>query len=367
MPGDSAGSVMENRLMQLLERMALNDSNKVNFKVPKPGVFDLDDAKPLVDYFVTFEKYCAIKYGSADKDTWSPVLEKFLKGDIKNAYDTMGGSGLPFEEMKRKQFIDITKGDSESLDTFSLRLEKLSRKAFPKYEPLAFKQTLTDKFMACLSKDLRKAVRAATVREDFNQITYEQLVVLTIKIDLDTEIVKVENVKINVVEAVTPIVEVEAVSRSNSTNVSLRPNGAINKIVCSHCKRERHLVDQCWLLHPELQPQRGARGGVNGNNFNTSNRTCFTCNQLGHMARDCPLNARANNNANNQVSRATVPPTNVGNNNMMCIACGANGADFHLLKDCSMMKAWFGTANQRGPPRANVAAIGKPTVDNSLN
>ena len=70
----------------------------------------------------------------------------------------------------------------ESIDDFSLRLEKLARKAFSDFEEKAFNQTLRTKFMSCLPNTLRVAVRAALVREDASKLAFGDLVLLTKKV-----------------------------------------------------------------------------------------------------------------------------------------------------------------------------------------
>ncbi|CAF2070486.1 unnamed protein product, partial [Rotaria magnacalcarata] len=371
---DQAIIDLTQRMMKLMDEFNLASSSKVHFKALKPGVYSIDDTISLEDFLVKFEKYCAIKFGLGDEDSWSSALGELLTGEIKNAYTNMSGSNVKYRKLKEvllkrfeinadrkelflKQFESMKRLSGESIDDFSLRLEKLARKAFSDFEEKAFNQTLRTKFMSCLPNTLRVAVRAALVREDASKLSFVELVLLTKKVEIDVEVVEIEEVvKHEPVPAIIPV-EVEAVTG----NVSLRPNGT--KRSCTHCKRDGHLMTTCWLLHPDLKVQRSQNSRAN----NDTVRTCFRCNLPGHFANVCP-NARVAIAPPQSAGTVAIPsqivsPPQQLNNNMMCIGCGKSGADFHLLPKCPVMIAWWGNAPTVRANSSRVAAIEEAGAD----
>ena len=265
------------------------------------------------------------------------------------------------KELFLKQFENMKRLSGESIDDFSLRLEKLARKAFSDFEEKAFNQTLRTKFMSCLPNTLRVAVRAALVREDASKLAFVELVLLTKKVEIDVEVVEIEEVvKHEPVPAIIPV-EVEAVTG----NVSLRPNGT--KRSCTHCKRDGHLMTTCWLLHPDLKVQRSQNSRANTDTV----RTCFRCNLPGHFANVCP-NARVAIAPPQSAGTVAIPnqivsPPKQFNNNMMCIGCGKSGAEFHLLPKCPVMIAWWGNAPTVRANSSRVAAIEEAGIEENLN
>ncbi|CAF2019310.1 unnamed protein product, partial [Rotaria magnacalcarata] len=368
---DQAIIDLTQRMMKLMDDFNLASSNKVHFKALKPGVYSIDDTISLEDFLIKFEKYCAVKFGLGDEDSWSSALGELLAGEIKNAYTNMSGSNVKYRELKEvllkrfeinadrkelflKQFENMKRLSGESIDDFSLRLEKLARKAFSDFEEKAFNQTLRTKFMSCLPNTLRVGVRAALVREDASKLSFVELVLLTKKVEIDVNVIEVEEVvKHEPIAAIIPA-EVEAVTG----NVSLRPNGV--KRSCTHCKRDGHLITTCWLLQPHLK--------ISQNNRATNNtvRTCFRCNLPGHFANVCP-NARVAMVPPHSAGTVTIPsqivnPPQQFNNNLRCIGCGKTGAEFHLLPKCPVMISWWGNAPTSRANSSGVAAIEEANV-----
>ena len=373
---DQAIIDLTQRMMKMMDDFNLASSNKVHFKALKPGVYSIDDTISLEDFLIKFEKYCAIKFGIGDEDSWSSALGELLTGEIKNAYTNMSGSNVKYRKLKEvllkrfeinadrkelflKQFENMKRLSGESIDDFSLRLEKLARKAFSDFEEKAFNQTLRTKFMSCLPNTLRVGVRAALVREDASKLSFVELVLLTKKVEIDVNVIEVEEVvKHEPIAAIIPA-EVEAVTG----NVSLRPNGV--KRSCTHCKRDGHLITTCWLLQPHLK--------ISQNNRATNNtvRTCFRCNLPGHFANVCP-NARVAMVPPHSAGTVAIPsqivnPPQQFNNNLRCIGCGKTGAEFHLLPKCPVMISWWGNAPTSRANSSGVAAIEEANVNEPLN
>ena len=366
---DQAIIDLTQRMMKMMDEFNTASSNKVQFKALKPGMYSIDDAISLEDFLTKFEKYCSVKFGTSDEDSWSSALGELLVGDIKNAYTNMSGGNAKYRKLKElllkrfeidadrkelflKQFEIMERLSGESIDDFSLRLEKLARKAFSDFEEKAFNQTLRIKFMSCLPNTLRVGVRAALVREDASKLAFGDLVLLTKKVEINIDIVEVEEVKMKPSAISTLPVEIETVANNK---LSFRPNG--EKRQCTHCRREGHLAITCWLLHPELKKNQVSRNNI-------TVRTCFRCNLPGHLANVCPNNAinyrQGLTMASPQcagavaIPRPMVDPPQQINNNLMCIGCGKKGAEFHLINKCPIMISWI---NKSAATKSNSSKV----------
>ncbi|CAF2025527.1 unnamed protein product [Rotaria magnacalcarata] len=369
---DQAIIDLTQRMMKMMDDFNTASGNKVHFKALKPGIYSVDDAISLEDFLTKFEKYCSVKFGTSDEDSWSSALGELLVGDIKNAYTNMSGGNAKYRKLKElllkrfeidadrkelflKQFEVMERLSGESIDDFSLRLEKLARKAFSDFEEKAFNQTLRIKFMSCLTNTLRVGVRAALVREDASKLAFDDLVLLTKKVEINVNIVEVEEVKIKPSPILPLPIGIEAVANSK---LSFRPNG--EKRQCTHCKREGHLALTCWLLHPEFKKSQSSRNNI-------TVRTCFRCNLPGHLANFCPNNAinyrQGLTIASPQSAGAVAipiplvdPPQQI-NNNLMCIGCGKKGAEFHLINKCPIMISWLNKTATTNTNSSRVATI----------
>ncbi|CAF2210927.1 unnamed protein product [Rotaria magnacalcarata] len=373
---DQAIIDLTTRMMKMMDDFNIASSNKIHFKALKPGIYSIDDAISLEDFLKKFESYCALKFGVGDQDSWSSALGELLVGEIKNAYTNMSGSNVKYCKLKElllkrfemnadrkelflKQFEVMKRLSGESIDDFSLRLEILARKAFSDFEEKAFNQTLRTKFMGCLPNALRVAVRAALVREDASKLSFIELVLLTKKVEIDINVIEVEEVTKHEPAAALVPVEVEAVAG----NISLRPNGI--KRTCTHCKRDGHLLNNCWLLHPHLKRSQSNRAS------NDTVRTCFRCNLPGHFANVCP-SARVAIAPPQSAGTVAIPGTTINppqqmSNSLMCVGCGKSGADFHLLPKCPVMISWWGNVPTSRSNTPRVAAIEQNNVERNLN
>ncbi|CAF4360696.1 unnamed protein product, partial [Rotaria magnacalcarata] len=346
-------------------QIAMLSLGKNKFKVPEPEPFDLDGGVSLDEFFLSFEDYCADLYGDNKKDAWSPVLKKFLEGEVKDAYIGLKGGNLKWEFLKttlKTQFADtiqrtnnykrifsaLAKKDNESILAFSIRITKVSKQAHPTYRFEELEDLTKGKFLETLPADISEKMSIALVNTDLTTAKYSGLVSMAERFEAlapKTNIVEVTNTtKTVVLGAAEPALNVQAVT-------SLRPNGgAIPKLVCSHCNKPNHSQDRCWTLNPQLKPNNNRgnnynnnsrgnpRGGYNNNrgasnNNPNSNRKCYTCNDYGHLANACP----------SRQQNVNIPPPNfqnraqnaaVFNTNRQCNICGVSGVNFHAWQQC---------------------------------
>ncbi|CAF4291117.1 unnamed protein product [Rotaria magnacalcarata] len=346
-------------------QIAMLSAGKNKFKVPEPEPFDLDGGVSLDEFFLSFEDYFADLYGDNKKDAWSPVLKKFLEGEVKDAYMGLKGGNLKWEFLKttlKTQFADtiqrtnnykrvfsaLAKKENESILAFSIRITKVSKQAHPTYRFEELEDLTKGKFLETLPADISEKMSIALVNTDLTTAKYSCLVSMAERFEAlapKTNIVEVTNTtKTIVLGAAEPALSVQAVT-------SLRPNGvAMPKLVCSHCNKPNHSQDRCWTLNPQLKPNNNRgnnynsnsrgnpRGGYNNNrgasnNNPNNNRKCYTCNDYGHLANACP----------SRQQNVNIPPPNfqkraqnaaVFNTNRQCNICGVSGVNFHAWQQC---------------------------------
>ncbi|OMJ65135.1 hypothetical protein SteCoe_39143 [Stentor coeruleus] len=93
-------------------------------------------------------------------------------------------------------------------------------------------------------------------------------------------------------------------------------------VTCENCNKRGHMLQNCpghnfaSNYNGGNQRHRGnsrGRGGRGGRGGNRNSKTCYNCNELGHLFKDCPLN-----------------------NQKACLNCQQLG---HIASDCSYKKA----------------------------
>lgn len=123
-----------------------------NLKLPREAVppvrFDLRSGVSLKRFLEQYERYFDTKYEGTERDK-SQLLERFLQGSVKDAYDAIGGSQLKYAKLKPKmldwydtervgarqrkfnEFQSCQMRSSDSLTVYAMRLESTALKAFP--------------------------------------------------------------------------------------------------------------------------------------------------------------------------------------------------------------------------------------------
>ncbi|CAF4923955.1 unnamed protein product, partial [Rotaria socialis] len=355
-------------------------------KVPEPEPFDLDCGTTLPDFFVHFESYCTDLYGDTKKDAWSPVLKKFLEGEVKEAYIGLKGGNLKWALLKNtltKQFADtvqrtknfkiqfnaLKREDSETLLAFSIRVSRICECAHPNYGIEELADMTKSKFLEKLPCEVAEKMAIIMVDTELSAYEYSKLVTLAERFEMlcpKTVIVEAAD-KVGIKASEPSTCDVQAA-------VSLRPNGgALPKVVCTHCNKGGHTQDKCWTLHANLKPVRNTsarsnnnsdqnrnnsyrnnsnnnRGAQsNNNNQNNNGRKCYSCGVYGHFANACP-NKQYNPNIPQQQyvnippQYSNVPNQNrpqnaaVFNTNRECNICHAQGQNFHIWQQCPMVR-----------------------------
>lgn len=121
---------------------------KFSREVVPPCVFDVESDTPFKRFLSTYERYFDSKFEGTDRDR-SLQLGLFLQGSVKRAYDAMGGGQIKYCKLKQRllewysgercsarqkslaELQNATMLPGDSLCIYTMRLEKLARKAFP--------------------------------------------------------------------------------------------------------------------------------------------------------------------------------------------------------------------------------------------
>ena len=121
----------------------------------------------------------------------------------------------------------------------------------------------------------------------------------------------------------------QLVSLQNNRNTQSPVNNNIRRETrsCNNCGRTGHIARDCRsrpTTNNNFRPNRTTYNNNNNNNSNrnftnnnNNNRRCFTCNQPGHLASQCPQRSGNQNNSTNRNSTNNnqSPGSNTGQNN----------------------------------------------------
>ena len=136
----------EKQLKKFFEKVSPKDC-------PKPEEFAIETGMSFLGFIGRFERYCGTKYSKGSKSDWTAELGRFLKGEIKDAYNAYGGAERPYTTMRRKlekfydslrdqmesrkhvTFVEAVMNEGESIRVFALRLEQLFLNAYPNQDP----------------------------------------------------------------------------------------------------------------------------------------------------------------------------------------------------------------------------------------
>ena len=243
-------------------------------KVPEPEPFNLDGGTTLPEFFIIFEDYCTDLYGNTKKDAWSPVLKKFLEGEVQQAYIGLKGGNLKWDLLKstlttqfavnrgrtknyKRLFSQLGRDKDESFFTLSYRVSRLAKQAHPTFRKPELEWLVKEKFLEIIPDDLENLLELVLIEKEMESVELSKLVSLAER--LERSIPKIfmnDNVKINNVTKrvkFNPDIKIRGIT-------SFRPNGGTVNSVYSE---------------------------ANQNNQSIINRQCLSCNNFGHWTRSC--------------------------------------------------------------------------------
>ena len=254
---------------------------------PTLGKFKEDGPESLQDFILDFEQHCKRNCQGGPR-YWNAILEKHLEGKLLEVFKWLCDDYKDYfkardklikwyednEELRlrkcKKKFRSAQPKHDESLFMFSIRLECLFKRAYPRSE-VGKSKKLMDQFKYAIPKKAREALNAQIMHcklrnERPNWEYLQQCVKFK---DLDDEL--------------------EASSESDR-EVGRRKR---REVVINLSQGEKR------PSRPRVQEPRIGRSGTD--------RRCYTCGYEGHMSRECRWNLG------------------------LCVVCGDKG---HFIRDC---------------------------------
>ena len=256
-------------------------------QVPKLEVYREESGKDLEIYLDKFESYCRDNFRGGRK-FWLGILEEHLEGKILETFeyycdqydsytevrDKLVKWHKENEELRRKKykkkFENARPKSQESLYMFSLRLESIFKKAYPKKKPDKSKK-LMDQFKYTIPRKAKDDLK--------NQITSRRL--------------RSEEVDCKFYQECVKIADLDSEYERNDSSDGEKP------------RRREVLINLSQRDSSRGMSERSKEFGF----FSRSGRQgkCFTCGKLGHYSRECRWNLG------------------------LCFACGKSG---HFIRDC---------------------------------
>ena len=270
-------------------------------EVVAPEVFSIDGQESLSRFFGDFEKYFSHKFHGNQRDKCRE-LGKFLEGEIKKAYNALGGPQIKYKDMKydlrswyksikigwtRKMRAKFDAAEMEPGDTFklySMRLEELAFQAYPKDKSERSKQlvkhflsTVPAWFVSCVDK------REETMKtvDRHARMTWEDIVTVSEWEDRKQQTRSQQSSdpasgsRRNQVATTQEVPPAEGSQPSSShsspqnLNSNARAGGSSHQTRCNFCGVIGHFEKNCRRKVKQSK--------------------CFCCQEYGHYARDCQL------------------------------------------------------------------------------
>lgn len=318
--------------------------------VVMPDCFDLNGTQSLKGFLDDYERYFRAKYDGTERDC-TKELARFISGEVKDAYDALGGSRLKYRDMRpsllqwyKVQCVGRThkfKGElkhtmmkkGESYKLYCMRLQELAHRAYPNDYKECLKQMkrqLTKTVPGWFNKSIDKKEELKVMLKVGKRVTWQEIIEIAERHDRkirkaqmyresdedsDELTDRLTKLKCSMMDAkaekgvfqqqerLDDVMGQPSTCEGRSSGQPLtlhegdrssyadkRPAGSNTQ--CRHCGRVGHLERACWF-------KTGA---------------CTICGSLVHWARDCPKFSG--------VGRGTPAPA--------CFNC--NGP--HWAKDC---------------------------------
>lgn len=292
-----------------------------------PEKFDINGKQSLKKFFEAFERYFRSKYDGTQREC-SQELARFIDGEVKEAYDALGGSQRKYRDLKpallqwykaqsvgrshkyKAEFKQLTMREGETFKLYCMRLQGVAHRAYPNEEKECAKQlkkkivkTTPSWFSRCLEKKEEMKVMLKVGKS----ITWGEIIEIAeqqdkrlkkkeLTNDSDDDLhTRFDKLRCHVSETASA----GAVAASGGPGTKMFRNSQMPRgrpsspTTCEHCERRGHNMDDCWrkkgacticgsLEHPIKECPKYSP------DFRRSRRqSCFNC-QGPHLARDCP-------------------------------------------------------------------------------
>ena len=154
-------------------QMPTNQTYRRKALAPLP--YDLDAESDFSMFIQNFEQFCSLEYGQDTYEQWGKVFGDYLKGEIKDIFDVIGGGNIPYSHLKVKitthvhdystrkqsrlisQYNNLKLKSGESLYVFALRLERLYDTLYPSRNK---DEELPTKFLTSIPTDVAREIES---------------------------------------------------------------------------------------------------------------------------------------------------------------------------------------------------------------
>lgn len=295
--------------------------------VVMPEKFDISGKQSLKRFFEAFERYFKAKYDGTQREC-SQELARFIDGEVREAYDALGGSQRKYKDLKpallqwyqvqsvgrshryQAEFKQLTMREGETFKLYCMRLQEVAHRAYPNEAKECVKQLkrkIVNTTPAWFSRCLEKKEEMKIMLNVGKSITWGEIMEIAERQDKkrkkkvlnnfsdDDLLGRVDKLKCQVSETAS----------AGAADVGLMPNTKTYRnsqmsrkkpsspVFCDHCLRRGHGEVDCWrkkgacTICGSLQHSFFKCPKYSPDFRRTRQPCCFNC-QGSHLAKDCP-------------------------------------------------------------------------------
>lgn len=301
---DSSSDSEEGDLSSDASVMVTRSSGRRYFPkdVVTPEVFDIDGTQPLRGFLDDYERYFWAKYDGTERDC-TKELSRFISGEIREAYDALGGSRLKYREMRpallqwyksqsvgrthkyKLELKTITMKPGESYKLYCMRIQEVANRAYPSDYKECLKQMkrrLTLTVPGWFSRSIEKKEELKVMLNLGKKVTWQEIMEIAERHDRkqrraqlyndsddeDDLRTRMERLGCSMMNAAEGKAHLGPGSVMNEENSSKTPGdeSSGSSVQCHYCGRVGHIEPNCWF-------KSGA---------------CTVCGSFSHRYKDCP-------------------------------------------------------------------------------
>ena len=317
-------------------------------EVVAPECFNVDGRGSLKDFLADFERYFSIKFEGNQRDRCRE-LGRFLEGEVKDAYEAVGGPFLKYKEVKMellewyksqkvgsayKRKAELTQArmkEEESFKLYSMRLEELAYRAYPHDKPERAKRlrrqllsTVPTWFARCVEKreETKKVLNPRA------KVTWEDIVAVAENEDKKKKKKNLMKTETNVEDSfVARVATTQNVSQSDKRTAAPPKSSPVlqpryqrdvnfSSYRCHYCGEVGHVEARCAMKQKDSK--------------------CFCCGETGHFYQNCPEYMK-------------LAPSSSSEFKPLCHSCGGR----HLGMHCPSSRGDNPTNSAMGNPRSS--------------
>ena len=309
-------------------------------KVVKPQVFEMDGRQHLKTFLETYQHYFSREYGGTSKEC-TQELRRFLKGELRELYDILGGAELRFTEMKaeliswykqkkiggkrhwREEFDKCYHREDEPLKIYGARLRELAQRAYPD-DDLECARQLRARFLDTVPPAFRDEVHkmeqyhrivSGQTGVKVNHLPWRAIMELANEEDLRNVQLKFPARRSSTPDIVERNVWFNSTKKEDNgelhfaaevQNVSAIPltSKEFTRTVqrshkvqtCYWCGKPGHIESKCWKKNGKCLICGGSHGIKDCPRYRDRDANKLKCSQCGkdHLGKDCLTNKHLN-------------------------------------------------------------------------